>query len=126
LSAIFLTDSNQAIAKKGNFGITLSVLMCFLVNGSFTGGGDTASQQREKGANLEVDVPYQYLTFFMEDDEQLKEIGDKYKKGELLSGQVKQILINLMTELVKRHQEARATVSDDVIDAFMSVRKLHF
>jgi tryptophanyl-tRNA synthetase len=30
--------------------------------------------QREKGANLDVDVPYQYLQFFMEDDDKLEEI----------------------------------------------------
>jgi tryptophanyl-tRNA synthetase len=60
-SAVFLTDSPKDITKK--------------INNAFSGGKDTAEEQRKYGANLEVDVPYQYLTFFLEDDEKLEEIG---------------------------------------------------
>lgn len=31
-------------------------------------------------SRVQVDVPYQYLTFFMEDDEELKRIGEKERK----------------------------------------------
>ena len=44
----------------------------------------------------------------------------------MLTGEVKKELIGIMTTLVNKHQEARAAVSDDVIDTFMSIRKLHF
>ena len=56
------------------------------------------------GSNLDVDVPYHYLTFFLEDDDKLAEIKDKYGKGELLSGEVKNILISLLQVVVKNHQ----------------------
>jgi tryptophanyl-tRNA synthetase len=32
-------------------------------------------EHKEKGANLEVDIPYHYLRFFLEDDEKLEKIG---------------------------------------------------
>lgn len=31
-------------------------------------------EHKEKGGNCDVDVSFQYLTFFMEDDERLEEI----------------------------------------------------
>jgi tryptophanyl-tRNA synthetase len=61
-SAVFLTDTKKQISDK--------------INKSFSGGQDTAELQRKLGANLDIDVPYQYLTFFLEDDAKLKEIGD--------------------------------------------------
>ena len=50
---------------------------------------------------MEVDVPYQYLTFFLEDDEKLEDIRVRYGSGELLSGEVKAELIKVMQEFVK-------------------------
>lgn len=44
-----------------------------------SGGQETLELQRELGANLEVDVAYQYLTYFLEDDEELADIGRRYK-----------------------------------------------
>jgi tryptophanyl-tRNA synthetase len=40
----------------------------------------------------------------------------------LLAGEVKGELITLLTDIVARHQKARAQVTDDVVDAFMAVR----
>ena len=37
------------------------------------------------------------LGFFLEDDEQLADIGKKYASGELLTGEVKKILIGVLT-----------------------------
>ena len=41
---------------------------------AFSGGRDTIEEHRKLGGNTEVDVSYQYLTFFMEDDEKLAHI----------------------------------------------------
>lgn len=41
---------------------------------AFSGGGATTEEHKEKGGNCDVDVSYQYLTFFMEDDARLAEI----------------------------------------------------
>jgi tryptophanyl-tRNA synthetase len=42
---------------------------------AFSGGQETKALQEQLGADLEKDVAYQWLTFFMEDDEELKAIG---------------------------------------------------
>lgn len=41
---------------------------------AFSGGGATVEEHKEKGGNCDVDVAFQYLTFFMEDDDRLEEI----------------------------------------------------
>lgn len=56
---------------------------------AFSGGRETVEEHREKGGNPDVDVSYQYLTFFMDDDEKLKQIGDDYRAGKLLTGEVR-------------------------------------
>lgn len=42
----------------------------------------------------------------------------------MLTGEVKQRLAQVLTELVERHQVARAAVTDEMVDAFMAVRPL--
>jgi len=110
-SAIYLTDTPKEVDRK-------------IKKHAYSGGKDSAEEQRQHGANLEVDVSIQYLTFFLEDDQRLEEIKQKYKTGAMMTGEVKKILADLLSSMVLRHQQARALVTDDVIDAFMSVRKL--
>jgi tryptophanyl-tRNA synthetase len=44
----------------------------------------------------------------------------------MLTGEVKKILIDVLYELVQRHQESRSAVTEQTIDAFMAVRNLNF
>jgi len=46
---------------------------------AFSGGKDTIEEHREHGGNCDVDVSYQYLEFFLDDDEELEKIK-KVKK----------------------------------------------
>ncbi|EFA84696.1 tryptophanyl-tRNA synthetase [Heterostelium album PN500] len=112
-SAIYLSDTPKEVNEK-------------ITKHAFSGGRKTKEEHELYGANLEVDVSYEYLTYFLEDDELLKDIGDKYSSGKLLTSQVKNILIDIMIEINKRHQEARARVTDEITKTFMSVRKLNF
>jgi len=41
---------------------------------AFSGGGATVEEHRQHGGNCDVDISYQYLTFFLEDDEKLEKI----------------------------------------------------
>ena len=41
-----------------------------------------------------------------------------------LSGDVKKELIMVLTDMVARHQQARALVTDSIVDAFMAVRPI--
>jgi len=47
------------------------------------------------GANLEVDVPWKYLNFFLEDDAKLATIGREYAAGRMFTGDVKKELIQV-------------------------------
>lgn len=110
-SAVFLTDTAAQIKNKIN-------------KYAFSGGQETLELQREKGANLEVDVAYHYLKFLLEDDAQVKEIGDKYSKGQLLTSEVKQILVDAVTKIVVDHQERKAKVTDAELKEWMTPRPL--
>ena len=112
-SAIMVTDTAKEIKSKIN-------------RYAFSGGQALAEDQRRLGANLDVDVPYQYLRFFMEDDAEVERIGAEYAAGRLLSGEVKAHLVDTLTPMVLAHQAARADVTDDVVRLFMSVRPLEF
>jgi len=112
-SAIFLTDTPAMIRNKIN-------------KHAFSGGAVTKEEQMKNGANLSIDVSYQYLKFFLDDDAKLAQIGEDYSSGKMLTGQVKQVLIDILVERVRQHQIARSAVTDDVIKAFMSVRPLIF
>jgi tryptophanyl-tRNA synthetase len=54
---------------------------------AFSGGGATLEEHRGNGANLDVDVPWKYLNFFMEDDAKLAAIGREYGAGRMLTGE---------------------------------------
>ena len=86
-SGILLTDSAADIKKKIN-------------KYAFSGGQATLELHKELGADLDVDVPFQYLQFFLEDDEQLEDIRKKYGSGEMMTGEVKQVLIGVLQKFI--------------------------
>ncbi|OEL24871.1 Tryptophan--tRNA ligase, cytoplasmic [Dichanthelium oligosanthes] len=110
-SAIYVTDSAKEIKTKVN-------------KYAFSGGQDSIELHRKLGANIDVDVPIKYLNFFLEDDDELEHIKKEYKEGRMLTGEVKQRLISVLSEMVARHQRARAQVTEEMVDAFMAVRPL--
>jgi len=83
-------------------------------------------EHKEKGGNCDIDISYQYLSFFLEDDEKLADIRQKYSSGEMLTGELKQELIVLLQKIVADHQERRSRVTDDDVREFMKIRKLNY
>ncbi len=112
-SAIFMNDTTNAIKKKIN-------------KYAFSGGQTSAEEQRALGGNPDVDVSYQYLTFFLDDDEELERIKVAYRKGEMLTGELKQICIKELQSYVQAFQERKAKVTPDIVKEFMSERKLEW
>lgn len=110
-SAIFLTDTPNQIKNKIN-------------KYAFSGGQANIEDHRKMGANLDVDVPYHYLRFFLEDDEQLADIGSKYGKGEMLTSEIKGTLISLLQKIVGDHQAARKNVTMEIVNQFMKIRPI--
>lgn len=66
------------------------------------------------------------ISYFEDDDEKLKKIEQDYRKGDLLTGELKQIAVGLLQEYVKEFQERRKTVTDDVLKQYMTPRKLEW
>ena len=93
---------------------------------AFSGGRDTKEEHQKYGGDTTVDVSYQYLTFFLDDDDKLARIKQEYESGQLLTGQLKKELIGVLQKLVGEHQERRAKVTDDVVREFMTPRSLNF
>jgi tryptophanyl-tRNA synthetase len=71
------------------------------------------------GGRTDVDVSYQYLSYFLEDDDELKKIHDAYESGEMLTGELKKIVIKELWTYVEGFQKRRAQVNDEVLKDFM-------
>ncbi|RAH40634.1 tryptophan--tRNA ligase WRS1 [Aspergillus brunneoviolaceus CBS 621.78] len=112
-SAIFMTDTAKQIKTKIN-------------KYAFSGGQVSIEDHRRLGGNPDVDVSYIYLTYFEEDDAKLAEVYDSYKKGDLLTGELKKMTIEVLQEYVAQFQEKRKEVSDEVLAAYMKPRKLEW
>jgi tryptophanyl-tRNA synthetase len=110
-SAIFLTDTPNQIKNKIN-------------RHAFSGGQDTLEKHRELGGRTKDDVPFQYLTFFMEDDEELERLRAGYEKGEVLTGEMKQRCIQELQAYVGGFQERRKKVDEKVREHFFEKRQL--
>lgn len=112
-TSIFMDDTPKQIQKKIN-------------KYAFSGGRATLEEHRELGGNVDVDVAYQYLSFFSYDDEKLAQLADGYKKGEILSSEMKKECISVLQEYVAGYQERRAKVDDAVLSLFMKPHKLQW
>ncbi|KAM7362181.1 tryptophanyl-tRNA synthetase [Cochliomyia hominivorax] len=112
-SAVFLTDTPKQIKNKIN-------------KYAFSGGRTTVEEHRALGGNPDVDVAYQLLKFFLEDDNELERIRLAYSKGEMLTGELKKIAIETVTPIVEQHQAARKLITDEILQDFMKIRPLKF
>lgn len=93
-TAIYTTDDPKTVQSK-------------IMKHAFSGGQPTVEEHRKKGGNPEIDVAYQWLVFLEEDDIKLKRIYADYKSGKLLSGELKQILVDKLNHFLKEHQQKR-------------------
>ncbi len=75
---------------------------------AFSGGQATLEEHRKKGGNPDVDVCFQYLKmFFEEDDKKLKKIYDDYKSGKMTTGELKKDTIDKINSFLGEHQKKR-------------------
>jgi tryptophanyl-tRNA synthetase len=92
-SYIGLSDSQSEVKNKIN-------------KYAFSGGQATLEEHRKKGGNPEVDVSFQYLKmFFEEDDKKLKKIEEDYKSGKMLTGELKKYTIEKIQKFLEEHQK---------------------
>ena len=103
-STIYTTDSPEVVKKKIN-------------KYAFSGGQPDIDEHRKIGGDPDIDVSYQYLRiFFEQDDSKLKKIYDDYKSGKMLTGELKSILIEIINEFLSLHQEKREEARKNIDD----------
>jgi len=75
---------------------------------AFSGGRETVEEHRKLGANIEVDVSYEYLfNLFEPDDRKMQRIKEDYGSGKMLTGELKHILIEKITKFLEEHHKRR-------------------
>ena len=85
---------------------------------AFSGGRETIEAHRKYGGNPDIDVSYQYLTYFLEDPIKLKEIYNDYKSGKMLTGELKKFTVGVINKFLKEHQSRREKAMNKV-DKFL-------
>lgn len=103
-TAIFLNDSPEQIKRK--------------INKAFSGGKESVDLHRKLGAIPERDKSYEILLYHHPDDKFVKEVYEKYKSGEMLTGELKKICINFLIEFLTSHQkevEKNRTIAKEIV-----------
>ena len=111
-SSIFLNDTDKQIQKK--------------IGKAFSGGQETIEEHKEKGGRADIDVAYLYLTFFLDDDDELERLRAGYEKGEISTGEMKAVCVKVLQAYVSAFRERRKAVTEDVRAEFMKPRQLQF
>jgi len=111
-NSVYLTDTANQIKNKIN-------------KYAFSGGGTSIEEHREKGGNPDIDISYQYLKYFLEDDARLEEIHTEYAAGRMLTGEIKKEIIGELQKIVAEHQTRRKAITDEVLRDFMTPKKLN-
>lgn len=111
--AILLTDEPSAVKKKVN-------------KHAFSGGRETLEEHRKHGGDTSVDVAYQWLYFlFEEDDKRIEEIRKSYESGDMLSGEIKKILIEKINEFLEEHRKRKEKArKEKLLERYMYSGKL--
>lgn len=110
-TAVWLTDDEKTVAKKIN-------------KYAFSGGQATVEEHRRKGGNPEIDVSFQWMKILFEPkDKKLREIEHDYGSGKILTGELKQMLIERINPFLTEHR-AKKKNAEKNIEKFMYTGKL--
>lgn len=109
-TAIFMTDDAKKIAKK-------------IKSHAFSGGGATKEDHEKYGGNPDVDIAYQYLSFFEEDDAKMEKLASEYRRGTLSTREMKEACIEKLQEVVGEFQKVCLFIA---LPSFRTMAKLFF
>ena len=105
-TTLFLRDELPVVEKK--------------IKRAFSGGQATIEEHRRLGGNPDIDVAYQYMMYFFEDDDAfLAELNSDYRSGKLLAGEMKQLCIERATAWLKELHEMRDQTSH-LVEEFLA------
>ena len=93
-TTLFLRDDLAAVEKK--------------IKRAFSGGQATVEEHRRLGGNPDIDVAYQYMMYFFEEDDAfLAELNSSFRSGALLAGEMKQHCIEAASRWMTNLHEMR-------------------
>ncbi|MGC8993249.1 MAG: tryptophan--tRNA ligase [Candidatus Aenigmatarchaeota archaeon] len=99
-TAIYLSDDEKSVREK-------------IYKYAFSGGQPTIELHRKLGGNPDIDVSFQWLKIlFEEDDKKIKKIEEDYRSGKLLTGELKDMLIEKIVKFLEKHNENREKAKD--------------
>ncbi len=109
---IWLTDDEKTVRKK-------------IMKYAFSGGRPTVEEHRRLGGIPEIDVSFLYLLyFFEEDDRKIKEIEERYRSGEMLTGELKEYTAKKISGFLREHQRRREKVLDEGLEVVLDRYRL--
>jgi len=101
-TAIYLNDDDKTVRNK-------------IYRHAFSGGQASIEEHRKLGGNPDIDVPFQWLYMFFEpDDKRIEEIRLEYRSGRMLTGDLKDILVEKVTSFLREHREGREKARSQV------------
>ena len=104
-TTLFLGDDLSTVEKK--------------IKKSFSGGQSIVEEHRRLGGNPDIDVAYQYMMYFFEEDDAfLSEVNQGYRSGKILAGEMKQLCIDRATEWMNEFKEKRDSTAQLVEQFF--------
>jgi len=78
------------------------------IRNALSGGRNTLEEHKKLGAVIEKDMTFELMKqHLVEDDKELNEIYQDYKSGKMLTGELKEILIDKLSKFLKEHQRNR-------------------
>lgn len=110
-SGIYLDDSKEEIRKK--------------IFKAFSGGRDTAEEQRKYGANLDVDIPFQMYRLLEEDERKVEKVAEEYRSGKMLSGEIKELTYQKVLEFLEKLRANREKVEKELDEYLFDASKIH-
>ncbi len=110
-TAIYLTDDEKTVKSK-------------IMKYAFSGGQESVEMHRKLGGNVDVDVSFLWLRdFFEPDDEKMAQIEKDYRSGKMLTGELKQMLVDKVNALLTKHR-ANKEKADSAIEKIKYSGKL--
>ena len=104
-NAIFLLENRSEIMKK--------------VMKAFSGGRTSIEEHKKYGGIPENDVAYIYLKYYFLEEQESKKLYETYKKGEILSGDMKKLLLEKVLDKVDKLAARYAKVKPKDIDEIL-------
>lgn len=107
--SILLSDDRETVFEK-------------IHTHAYSGGKSSIAEHRNEGGDPEIDVSYQLIYyFFEEDDDRIDRLAREYRSGDLLSGELKDVAAERIATFIENHKKRRSSLGaiENEVDAYL-------